>query len=97
MRLPAHVHVRAARPDDHPDLDAWRRNIDDDIATRCEELLGPGADVTSCETHVRVYGRDGVMGPMEPDREQLEGHEAFLVVDVVAPGAQTRETATSVI
>ena len=37
----------------------------------------------------RVYGRDGVMGPLEPEKE-VGGHEVGIVIDVVAP---TQETA----
>jgi hypothetical protein len=77
------------------DLDKWIAGIDHDIATRCEELLGKGG-LERCQTHVRIYGRDGVMGPREPVK-QFEGHEAFLVVDVTAPDRGTCETATSVI
>lgn len=77
------------------DLDAWIAGIQHDIAVRCEELLGPGA-LERCQTHVRAYGRDGTMGPREPVKS-FEGHEAFFVVDLVAPDAETCATATSVV
>jgi hypothetical protein len=35
------------------------------------------------ELRFRVYGRDGVMGPLEPETE-IAGHEVGLVIDVVA-------------
>ncbi|NLT34568.1 MAG: DUF1446 domain-containing protein [Gaiellales bacterium] len=35
----------------------------------------------------RVYGRDGVMGPLEP-QPQVQGHEVGLVIDVVAPSQE---------
>jgi hypothetical protein len=77
------------------DLDAWMANIDGDIAQRCAELLGPDA-LAQCQINVRIYGRDGVMGPREPIK-RFEGHEAFFVVDVVAPTAEICTSATSVI
>ena len=77
------------------DVDSWIGGIQADIATRCEELLGAGA-LEQCQTHVRVYGRDGVMGAREPI-PRFEGHEAFLVVDVTAPDRAICETAASVI
>lgn len=77
------------------DLDWWTKNIQADITIRCEELLGPGA-LERCRTTVRTYGRDGTMGTWEPV-PRFEGHEAVFVVDVVAPDAETCETATSVI
>jgi hypothetical protein len=76
-------------------MDAWMEFIQDDIRTRCEELIGPGA-MDQIEVHVRVYGKNGIMGPREPIK-RFEGHEAFLVVDVTAPDRQVCETATSVI
>lgn len=76
-------------------LDAWIEFIDGDIRSRCDELLGPGGR-DRVKVHVRVYGRDGIMGPREPIK-RFEGHEAFFVVDVTGPDAQTTETATSVI
>jgi hypothetical protein len=77
------------------DIDRWMAGVDRDIATRCEELMGPGA-LAQCETHVRVYGRDGVMGRREPIK-RFEGHEAFVVVDVTAPTEEMCAAATSVI
>jgi hypothetical protein len=77
------------------DLDRWMAGVDRDIATRCEELLGPGV-LEQCEVHVRVYGRDGIMGPREPIK-RFEGHEAFMVCDVTAPTADICAAATSVI
>ena len=68
--------------------------IQSDIAIRCREVLGEGA-LEQCEVHTRVYGRDGTMGPREPIT-RFEGHEAFLLVDVVAPDQATCESASSV-
>ncbi len=77
------------------DLDRWMSGIDRDIATRCEELVGPGG-LEQCQVHVRVYGRDGIMGPREPIK-RFEGHEAFIVADVTAPTPEMCQGATSVI
>jgi hypothetical protein len=77
------------------DLDRWMADIQSDITIRCEELLGVGA-LDRCQTTVRVYGRDGTMGPWET-RKQFEGHEACFVADVVAPDPETCATAAGVI
>ncbi len=77
------------------DVDAWMGGIQADIRTRCEELLGKGA-LERFETHIRLYGRDGVMASREPVK-RFEGHEAFAVVDVTAHDQDVCETATSVI
>jgi hypothetical protein len=65
------------------DVEGWIANAQADIATRTEEILGPGA-FERCELHARIYGRDGTMGRREP-MPRVEGHEAMVVVDVVAP------------
>jgi hypothetical protein len=76
-------------------IDGWIEEIQEDIRTRCDELIGPGG-YDQCTVTTRVYGRDGTMGPREPIKT-FEGHEAFLVVDVVAEDEKVCETATSVI
>jgi len=57
--------------------------IESDVAIRCKEMLGKEA-LEQCQTHIRLYGRDGTMGSREPVKV-LEGHEAVLICDVVAP------------
>jgi hypothetical protein len=76
-------------------LDAWIAGIDEDIVSRCDELIGPGG-YDRCTVTTRIYGRDGTMGEREPIRS-FEGHEAFLLVDVIADDETICETATSVI
>ena len=77
------------------DLDQWMGGIQADIRSRCAELLGEDA-LGRCQTNIRVYGRDGTMGPREPVK-RFEGHEAVLIVDVVAPNEDICATATGVI
>ena len=77
------------------DLDTWMGSIQGDIAARATELLGEGA-MERCETHLRLYGRDGTMGEREPVKA-FEGHEAFVLFDIVAPDERTADTLSSVI
>jgi len=58
---------------------AWARK-------QTEERFGPDG----WELHYNVFGRDGVMGEMEPLRDKL-GHELCLVVQGVAPTAEMAE------
>jgi hypothetical protein len=76
-------------------IDEWVAGIQSDIRTRCEELIGADG-LAQCKTTVRVYGRNGIMGDLEPVKG-FEGHEAFLLVSVTAPTAQMCAAATSVI
>ncbi len=63
-------------------LDPWLEGIREEFAGRVEEIYGDGArDYTLV---VRVYGRDAVMGELEPLREALP-HEVGLLFEVTAP------------
>ena len=45
------------------------------------------------ELHYKVYGRDGVMGDLEPLRDR-PGHELFILVQGVAPTREMAEELT---
>ncbi len=45
------------------------------------------------QLHYNVYGRDGVMGPLEPLRDQV-GHEVGIMVQGVAPTSEMAEELT---
>jgi len=51
---------------------------------RDEVARGPGADLEDYELLFHVYGRDGVMGELEPFRGS-PGHEIGLVLEAIAP------------
>lgn len=70
------------------DLDAWLAQLDAMLAERLESFLGgtSGVDIVT-----RVYGRDGVMGELEPIA-RFEGHEAFILWDVIAPTQEEAHT-----
>jgi hypothetical protein len=63
-----------------------------EVRARVDELLddhGQGAQV-----HFHVYGKDGVMGPTEPRREQ-PSHELGIVIDAVAATPEQADTLCS--
>jgi hypothetical protein len=60
----------------------WARN-------QTIERFGPDG----WELHYNVFGRDGIMGPMEPLRDQ-PGHELCVMVQGVAPTAEMAEEVT---
>jgi hypothetical protein len=65
-------------------IDGWLAQLDDSIKTRIANTVGnhPYEIVT------RVYGRDGVMGALEPLRGGVGGHEAFILWDVISPSQE---------
>jgi hypothetical protein len=70
------------------DLDSWLARLNAMLAERLESFLG---DTSGMEIITRVYGRDGVMGELEPT-PRFEGHEAFVLWDVIAPTQEQAHT-----
>jgi Acyclic terpene utilisation family protein AtuA len=62
-------------------LDKWLDLIKGAVAWRCAEIFGKDAD-KKCRFNIRVYGRNAVMGPLEPDL--TVGHEVGLILEVLA-------------
>ena len=73
-------------------IDSWLAQLDDNIKTRIRNTVGERA----YEIVTRVYGRDGVMGALEPQRGSVGGHEAFILWDVISESQElSRTIATS--
>jgi Acyclic terpene utilisation family protein AtuA len=71
------------------ELDGWLAQLDDNIRTRIRDTFGE----RPFEIVTRVYGRDGVMGALEPERGKVGGHEVFILWDVISP---TQELSRSI-
>lgn len=61
------------------ELDSWLKQLDDAIRVRIGATVGN----RPYEIVTRVYGRDGVMGALEPEKK-AGGHEVFIVWDVIS-------------
>jgi Domain of unknown function (DUF4387)/Acyclic terpene utilisation family protein AtuA len=76
-------------------IDSWLAQLDDNIKTRIRNTVGDRA----YEIVTRVYGRDGVMGALEPQPRiagGVGGHEAFILWDVISESQDlSRTIATS--
>jgi hypothetical protein len=73
-------------------IDSWLAQLDENIKTRIRNTVGDRA----YEIVTRVYGRDGVMGALEPQRDSVGGHEAFILWDVISESQElSRTIATS--
>ncbi len=65
-------------------LDEWVETLLAKIRERAQAILGDALAPGSWSVGARVYGRDGAMGALEPER-RLEGHEALLLFEFTAP------------
>jgi hypothetical protein len=68
-------------------LDSWLAQLDDNIKTRIRNTVGE----RQYEIVTRVYGRDGVMGALEPQRG-VSGHEILILWDVISPSHELSRT-----
>ncbi|HTU52579.1 MAG TPA: acyclic terpene utilization AtuA family protein [Acetobacteraceae bacterium] len=73
------------------EMDEWLAQLDRSIRARLLRTIGN----RKYEIVTRVYGRDGVMGALEPT-PRTEGHEAFILWDVISESQElSRTIATS--
>ena len=69
-------------------LDAWLDAMRERFRARVAEIFDGRVGPDDYDIHVRVYGRDGVMGALEPLAGQM-GHEVGLLFTVTAPDEPT--------
>jgi hypothetical protein len=73
-------------------LDSWLTGMQDRFAARVQEMFGGRLKPGDYDIHIRVYGRDGVMGKLEPLAHEL-GHEVCLLFTITT----AEESATDAI
>jgi hypothetical protein len=69
-------------------LDSWLDGMRAKFADRVQEVFRGKVGPQDYSIRVRVYGRDGVMGKLEPRAQEI-GHEVGLVFTITAPEAKT--------
>ncbi|HVO87862.1 MAG TPA: acyclic terpene utilization AtuA family protein [Casimicrobiaceae bacterium] len=73
-------------------IDDWLARLQARIAARVQMVYGDALPEDRYSVGIRVYGRDGTMGPLEPVKE-VRSHELCLVFEATAP---TQEQAHSI-
>lgn len=71
-------------------LDDWLDAMRVRFAARVQEIFAGKVGPTDYSIHTRIYGRDGVMGKLEPLSHQM-GHEVCILFTVTAPDEPTTE------
>ena len=72
-------------------LDPWLDAMRERFKARVQEIFGGRIGPDGYDIHVRGYGRDGVMGRLEPLADQM-GHEVGLLFTVTAADKPTVES-----
>jgi hypothetical protein len=74
-------------------IDDWVARLKAKLQARVDDVYASDLAAASHIFNVRIFGKDGVMGPLEPVRE-IRSHEVCLVMEVTAA---TQEIATSIV
>lgn len=70
------------------EFDAWLGRVKTRVHTSVERVFGGSLDALGARIDYHVYGRDGVMGLLEPERDRVP-HEVGIVVEATAPDQPT--------
>ncbi|HZF85051.1 MAG TPA: acyclic terpene utilization AtuA family protein [Burkholderiaceae bacterium] len=69
-------------------FDEWLGHVRDYVLGAVERVFGKPLQALGCRIDYHVYGRDGVMGALEPERSHVP-HEVGIVVEATAPDQAT--------
>lgn len=70
------------------EFDLWLGKVAHRVRESVEKVFGRSLEALGARIDYHAYGRDGVMGRLEPDRARVP-HEVGLVVEATAPDQQT--------
>ena len=73
-------------------IDDWTARLSEKIRARVQMVFGDRLAPEDYLFHIRIYGKNGTMGPLEPVKE-IRSHELCLVFEVTAP---TQEIASTI-
>tara|TARA_B100001093_G_scaffold496536_1_gene542318 strand:+ start:156 stop:1538 length:1383 start_codon:yes stop_codon:yes gene_type:complete len=73
-------------------LDSWLETGEANIHKRITDVYGDTITSDDYVLNIRIYGKNGVMGPLEPQKE-LTSHEVCLILEATA---SSQEIATSI-
>ena len=73
-------------------IDDWTARLKERIDARVNQVYGEGLSRDDYVVHIRIYGKNGTMGALEPVKE-IRSHELCLIIEVTAP---TQEIASSI-
>jgi hypothetical protein len=73
-------------------IDDWTERFTERIHARVNQVYGERVKRSDYVVNIRIYGKNGTMGPLEPVKE-IRSHELCLLIEVTAP---TQEMASSI-
>ncbi len=76
-------------------IDDWVERLHDRVHVRVNEVYGGALSAEDYIFNVRIYGKNGTMGPLEPVKE-VTSHELCLLFEVTAPDQETASAIAAV-
>jgi phage FluMu protein gp41 len=73
-------------------IDDWTTRLIERIHARVKQVYGERLQADQYVINIRIYGKNGTMGPLEPVKE-IRSHELCLLIEVTAP---SQEVASSI-
>lgn len=77
-------------------IDDWTARLRERIHNRVRMVYGAVLAPDDYLLHIRIYGKDGTMGPLEPVKE-IRSHELCLVFEATAPTQDIASTIAGII
>ena len=77
-------------------IDGWLARLRDKVQARACMVYGDGYSRDEYLLHIRVYGKDGTMGPLEPVQDAAP-HELCLVFEVTAATQEEANTLAGIV
>jgi hypothetical protein len=77
-------------------IDDWTARLHERVGDRIGSVLGAELDEGDYRFDIRIYGKDGTMGRLEPVKE-IRAHELCLVFEVTAPSQELANAISGIV
>jgi phage FluMu protein gp41 len=77
-------------------IDDWTERLMQRIHARVKMVFGDTLPASDYLVNIRIYGKNGTMGPLEPETE-IKGHELCLVFESTAPTQQIASAMSGIV
>jgi hypothetical protein len=77
-------------------IDDWTTRLTERIHARVKQVYGEKLSHDDYVVHIRIYGKNGTMGPLEPVKE-IRSHELCLIIEITAPDQETASSIAGIV
>ena len=77
-------------------IDDWTARLRERIHARIAQVYGTALGPDQYHLNIRIYGKNGTMGPLEPVKE-IRSHELALLIEITAPTQEIASSAAGIV